>query len=268
MNAHTRVTGLSEVHFIQRYFSGNVVNEKNPLETTFWQNVASRWLKKTGRQFHDLDIATPPRHLLRSWTSADFNRYAEENKVFLDCVAEVSGSDVLVDTSKNGTRLVLLARAGIPIKCIHLVRDGRAVVNSYRRKHGNFMAGFRRWVGRTAKGPRTRLFWPKDEFDSMVVRYEDLASDPDRVLRDICSFVSVLFEPTMLDYWLCEDASIGGNRMRHDKRRIRLDEKWGREMPRRHRVAFSVLGGWLNAVYGYPLVSMYRPNGARGHSAE
>jgi hypothetical protein len=45
---------------------------------------------------------------------------------------------------------------------------------------------------------------------------------------------------------------IGGNRMRNrEDERIFLDEQWKRELSQKYRIAFNVLGGWLNRFYGY-----------------
>jgi len=49
-------------------------------------------------------------------------------------IAEVSGCDVLVDSSKlPGEALVLAGIPGIDVRVVHLVRDARAVAHSWRR---------------------------------------------------------------------------------------------------------------------------------------
>jgi Sulfotransferase family len=37
-------------------------------------------------------------------------------------------------------------------------------------------------------------------YDGLTVRYEELAADPSRVARELCEFLGVAWEPTMLDY--------------------------------------------------------------------
>jgi hypothetical protein len=40
----------------------------------------------------------------------------------------------------------------------------------------------------------------RQTFDGHTVRYEELTADPERVLRGVCDFLSVPFEPAMLEY--------------------------------------------------------------------
>jgi hypothetical protein len=93
----------------------------------------------------------------------------------------------------------------------------------------------------------------------MLVRYEDLAVNTEEQLRRVCEFIGLEFAPEMLEYWNCEDVSIGGNRMRRTKAPVQLDQKWIRELPVLQRIGFGLLGGWLNRLYGYPLLRGYWP---------
>jgi Sulfotransferase family len=53
-----------------------------------------------------------------------------------------------------------------------------------------------------AKGVRymTALEQAREALPGFTVRYEDLTAEPERVVRELCEFVGVPFEPTMLDY--------------------------------------------------------------------
>jgi hypothetical protein len=169
----------------------------------------------------------------------------------------ISGTSILVDTSKNLIRLQMLAEAGVPLKVVHLVRDGRGVVNSYRHKYGKFRVGLQRWFVRALLGPLARKKLPEVEW--LRVKYEDLAGAPEMTLRQLCRFAEIPYEPGMLRYWEAHDNSIGGNRMRKAKSDIRLDDRWSRELSKCHQVMFAVLGSWLNRLYGYPVIGKYHP---------
>lgn len=130
-------------------------------------------------------------------------------------------------------------------------RDGRAVLNSYVRKYDRFGKGFRRWMKSMLYGTFLKhvVF---ERTNGLRVRYEDLAAEPERGLRRICAFLGRAYQPSMLDYREGQHVGIGGNRMRkRSDERIYLDEKWKRELSRRDRVKFALLGGWLNTCYGY-----------------
>jgi hypothetical protein len=227
---------------------------RNPLRHPFWQEVADCWTKKMSSSFLEIDITTPTKRQLRGWGPEDRRNYRDQNRALFDCVAAASGARVIVDSSHNRWRLLELDKSAIvDLKVIHVVRDGRALLNSYSRKYKSLQVGFRRWFLPTVMGllmrPRVRAPW-------ITVRYEDLARDPDRCLRRICEFTGLEYEPAMIRYWEHEDHSVGGNRMRWQKKPIRLDERWRRELGFKTKVLFAFLGGWLNLLYGYPQLSV------------
>jgi hypothetical protein len=177
--------------------------------------------------------------------------------MLFDSVSEVSGARVLVDTSKSLSRLRLLAQCDLPIRVIHLVRDGRGIINSYRRKYGHFGIGLRRWFFRTLVVPLARSSFKDIEWIS--IKYEDLAGAPEFTLQRLCRFAQVNYEPSMVRYWESEDLSVGGNRMRRKKNPVKLDEAWYKELSFLNRAGFAIIGGWLNLAYGYPLIGRYTP---------
>jgi hypothetical protein len=85
---------------------------------------------------------------------------------------------------------------------IHLVRDGRDVAISYIEL--GLLRGFRyyerdfdwSWSLRF----REKLRGTKLEERILDVRYEDLVSEPERIIRSICQFVGEPFEPGMLQW--------------------------------------------------------------------
>jgi hypothetical protein len=86
-------------------------------------------------------------------------------------------------------------------KFIHLVRDGRDVAISYIDLwwHGNcryYEPDFD-WT----RALRFREKYAKTALDRSIldVKYEDLLSDPEFVVRKICDFLGEAFEPEMLD---------------------------------------------------------------------
>ena len=251
LNGHSQAIGLCEIHTIQRYLRLPPDDPRNPLSHPFWREVASCWERETNTLFADLDLRSPSRKEASAWSDSERAGYVARNRRLFACAARVSGARVLVDSSHHRWRLWLLRSSGeLDLKVVHLLRDGRALVNSYTRKYGRFSIGFRRWFVPTLMGLwlRRRL----SEHECLVVRYEDLASDPEPTLRRICRFVGLEYEPAMLRYWEFEDVAIGGNRMRQRKQPVRLDDRWRRELSPLHRLMFLLAGGWLNALAGYP----------------
>jgi hypothetical protein len=250
LNAHPDAIGLCELHTIRRHLSLPDDDPRHPLQHPFWQAVAKCWENKILRPFHEIDIATPTRRQRRLWDADQRRAYVNHNRALFECVASTSGASVIIDSSHNRWRLLELDKAcGMNLKVIHIVRDGRALVNSYSRKYKSLRVGFRRWFVPAVMGlvlrPQVRAPW-------MTVRYEDLATNPKECLEGICAFVGLQYEPGMLRYWEHDDVSIGGNRMIKRKSPVRLDERWRRELSFTGKAVFAVLGSWLNCLSGYP----------------
>jgi Sulfotransferase family len=102
---------------------------------------------------------------------------------------------------------------------VHIIRDGRDVALSHLRMNWGpetYAESARLWRNRIRKARKQA---PK--IDHYVeIHFEDLISDTEGVLRRVCDFVELDFDPVMLDY--------------HERAEGRLAEK-ARELPRRNR---------------------------------
>jgi len=144
-------------------------------------------------------------------------------------VAATAGASVVVDTSKVPAGAVLLERAPVDLRVVHLVRDSRGVLASHRRRGSpNFpgrtlMALWTTWNAFAERryGARTR------------VRYEDAADG--RTVR------------------LGLHHTVDGNRNRFRTGALELaeDVRWRAELNRADRALALALTGPLLARYGY-----------------
>ena len=252
LNAHSRMLGLSEIQIIHRYASRAPGDgRENLLTTPFWQEVKKCYESDSDGLFADIDISSPSAKRALSYPPEECAEWAAPTLDLLGCIARESAADILVDSSKFLSRCFLLKRSGLfDLRVIHLIRDGRAVINSYARKYDNFRIGFRRWML-----PSLAAFYLRHTSKPshwLRIRYEDLATRPAANLRRICSYLGIEFEPGMLAYRKQPYYGIGGNRMAkgHDQE-ISLDTRWRQELPLAYRIKFSLLAGWLNRYYGY-----------------
>lgn len=95
---------------------------------------------------------------------------------------------------------------------IHLVRDGRAVLNSYLRAFPDLTVETisQRWLVNLAQCEQ--VYQTIAPHCRLQVRYEQLASTPQTVLQQICAFLGIPFEPAMLEYWQHDHYPIAGSR--------------------------------------------------------
>jgi len=82
-------------------------------------------------------------------------------------------------------------------KCIHVIRDPRDNYTSYRRKHPDwtpwvFAAS---WRGSTLLAERNRRTYGENRY--LVLRFEDLLSEPDAVLERIRMFLVIEDDPVL-----------------------------------------------------------------------
>ncbi len=102
---------------------------------------------------------------------------------------------------------------------VHIIRDGRDVSLSHLRMNWgpeSYAESARLWRNRIRKA---RKMAP-DVNHYMEVRFEELVGDTEGVLRRVCDFIELEFDPVMLDY--------------HERAEGRLAEK-ARDLPRKNR---------------------------------
>lgn len=86
-------------------------------------------------------------------------------------------------------------------KYIHLLRDGRDVISSMVKRHGDdyLCEAVHRWKTSIRK---TDAFYKVVGPDQYIeVRYEDLVLNSEVALKRISQFINIEYTPRMLDYW-------------------------------------------------------------------
>ena len=85
-------------------------------------------------------------------------------------------------------------------KVLHLVRDGRDVAASWMRLgwHGNTWSAAREWVALLDEWHALKTNLKNDQF--FELRLEDLIDRPEDLVKDICRFLGVTYQPSMLKY--------------------------------------------------------------------
>ena len=191
--------------------------------------------------------------VLRGWPGcANRLQYLRRyNEVFIDLVVRFYGASVFLDSSKDPVRIRYLAEIpSLRLSVVHLVRDGRGVVNSARKNQGmSTREAALEWRETHAEIERVTNRFCAGRV--LRVKYEDLCADAGRVLAEIFAFVGVSNNVTV------EEAAqaplhVLGNRARlKGVLPIRVDESWRREMSSGDLATFASIAGALNAECGY-----------------
>ncbi len=161
----------------------------------------------------------------------------------------------LVDASKDPYRLLWLQASGhFDIRVIHLVRRPEGFVANMMRSAGVSTTGAAvkyagRWLVDNLIGLALlwRMFWP----DAVKrVRYEDLASDPERTLADICRWLDMPFDAERAQATGYDvNHGVAGNRPRWEALPVTFEENWRATMPSRQQRLIALVTAPLKRLW-------------------
>ncbi len=196
--------------------------------------------------------------------------YADYYRRLYAAAAEVSGSAVVVDSSKNSSLAFCLRQPRrIDLRVLHMVRDSRGVAYSWTKRvqrpdrvgDESFMTQYSPWSA--------ALLWDAHNlsFDllrrlgtpTLLVRYEELLTGPRQGLADIARFAGVPAGDASFtfvndtDVTLKPTHTVSGNPMRFQTGQISLhrDDEWRTKFPARRRRLVSAVTLPLLLRYGY-----------------
>ena len=165
------------------------------------------------------------------------------------------GAAQKLDASKKpGYLKRLVANPHLDLRVLDLYRDGRGIVNSWRKNNPNANVEnlTQEWIRREDR--RQLALAAIDSGSIFRLRYEDLCQDPPKWLGKILAFLA-LDDADFAGEGFKSSAEhhIIGNPMRlNANEQIQLDEKWRRELTAEMLAAFDAAGGTaLNARNGY-----------------
>lgn len=208
-----------------------------------------------------LPARTAPRRALREYTDVLQRLY--------DAIAEVSGAEVVVDSSKRPSlAFVLRTMPGVRLTVAHVVRDPRGVAHSFA-KHVQLPPGAalrgtmprsstlkvaRRWLTVNALVAALARFG----VPVVRVRYEDLVRDPLHELGRVAAAEGRslrvdpdVFTPEGLRVPATHVVAGGRIRLADGVLPIRLDDAWRRDLPAAARRLVTAATVVTRRRYGY-----------------
>ncbi len=186
------------------------------------------------------DVAGAIRLLYASWAAAAGKpRYADKTPAYV-------------------TRIARLARLFDEARFVHLIRDGRdvalSVAESFERGPQTAAQGALFWSARVRAGREQGRALGPDRY--LELRYEELVAEPEATLRELCRFLELDFDASMLEperqaeriaagY---PDAAVHPNLAEP----LAMRRDWRTEMSAAQRRAFELIAGDLLDELGYP----------------
>lgn len=181
----------------------------------------------------------------------------------------------LVDASKDPYRLLWLQASGLfDIRVIHLVRRPEGFVDNMMRSAGVQTTGAAvkyagRWLVDNMIGGALlwRMFWPEAV---KRVRYEDLASDPERTVGEICAWLGAPFDSERVHATRTTvNHGVAGNRPRWEDLSVIFEENWRATMPPLHQRLVSFITAPLARLWrgDQASVEAWEPDDEHAHEA-
>jgi len=170
-----------------------------------------------------------------------------------EVIAALHDSPTIVDSSKYALPMKALYLASPDrVRVIFLVRDGRAASLSLSRHHDmSFDDAVRMWKRYNWNLSLAMTTLPHSR--RMLLRYEDLCTDPASALARISALIDaprpLTVKPIVKEHY----HTIGGNpmRFRREETAIVLEERWRSELSKEQRAQFERIAGPMNRRLGY-----------------
>jgi UDP-N-acetylglucosamine transferase subunit ALG13 len=199
---------------------------------------------------------------------ADVARYASLLSRLYTGIAEATDATVIVDSSKIATFAMLARQApGIDLRTLHLVRDPRGVITSWRKqvvrrdgsgddamlRYGVVPASIR-YDAYNALAHGMRALGPY-----RFLRYEDLLADPRAEVARTLTFAGVPVTDETLSFLRHDEADLAPNhtvdgnpmRLRAGPVPLRADDAWRSALGPRDRRIVRAVTAPFNFAYGY-----------------
>lgn len=267
LGAHSKMINVGEISHIDRYRALDLTCGcgERLSQCSFWNQV-----------FNSDALMSPvkPNNTLyrffvyRSDSTCRDPRFFEtlnRNTMLYKHISRSSGKNIIVDSSKDILRLYYLFRSGdINVIPIFLVRDGRAYINSLKKRLGmSAVRSMFRWIrlnlysewfikkllgGKRLKNKNVARHVSNR---AIHVSYEELTQGPEEVLHDICEKVGLEYEAGMADHSDQGQHTISGTKRASKIGRISQDKTWETELSFTSKAIFLLMGGrYWNRRFG------------------
>jgi len=189
LNAHSKISFIPETHFLRKYVfkSSTVVDVKN-IDSIIETLNNDDFLRAKIPAIEIVEIGMG---------------YVDIYDALLDVYLKRKGKEIIGDKDPRNIDFLSQLNTFYPEgKVVHMIRDPRDVVLSRTKadwsKGRSFYLHAYMYITQIQRG--RRLGKEKYGINYTEIFYEDLISDPVKVLNELCYFLNVNFEEKMLDF--------------------------------------------------------------------
>lgn len=243
----------------------------NVVEEAFggFQNVDGREIEKLRRSVERTWYIP---QVLSPWKTSSFNnRFTTYSQILTNlyrAISKVSGSRFVVDSSKTPSHTFILnVLPDIELYVVHIIRDSRAVAYSWNRKKLKPEVYWKKDFMIVQGIAYTAIHWELDNIltymlkyvnkQYTVLRYEDLARDPQGVLSRVFTCLGERIPSSLFTdrftYNSRSNHSVSGNPIRFQQGIIEVspEEEWQENMDSVQRTIVTTMTWPLLLKYGY-----------------
>ncbi len=235
LNAHPEVMSVGELKQLGRFARLEKIGRRRRCtcgaatvhDCEFWSRVGALTEVATGQSLPDLNVED-------YGDEASFNR---DSVILLRAIAEASGKEYIVDSSKNTPRLLLLLRnPDINVFPVFLLRNPKGQICSAKKRPVPLAT----LIGSYIRTNREIYNAVKDR-PHAVVRYEQLVQRPEETLTSLMQGLGLAFDPRQLQWATPVRHNVGGNGMRRRASgELKLDERWRDQLSLVEKVAIDI----------------------------
>lgn len=286
LGSHSKLESVGEIKNLEEYIEdyklcscGKIISNCD-----YWDNVIENYDRlreqngftvKDPYFFRDYDRKFSISEKINIFTSGYDSLYSQElikeyglkNYYLFHSILNYSEKQFIVDSSKNPYRLVMLKLSKLfDIKVIYLFRDGRANLESKKRKAQNNNRGSARYPGafkqtlrfvRKSNYIREVINTLFDDSQIYALKYKYFTQQSKKSLNSFFDFFDLSQEIDIIDgdsnnfFAKQIKHNIGGNRLRFQKiDEIKYINKWKENLNRREKIIFKVFGGnYINSSF-------------------
>jgi hypothetical protein len=222
LDSHSQVHALGGVRRLPRAYGRKqrpcTCGADNLQECPFWSRVNRVLQERTGRDISSLKLE-----------SGNNSTFREDNRILFQAIAKVTGTPYVTDSSKSSRRLRrLLNMPELDVIPVHLHRDPRGYAYSQSKRKQKALVPAFSYTYRSLL-----LYRILRNREHVVIRYERLAENPEKVLTQLTHHLDLPFEREMLSWADHTHHSLGAVDVIKKTRgsELRLDTAWQKALP-------------------------------------